>query len=202
MTMNTTQVSSQTVFGAPEPRLETQKPLLPFLSDAYLLLLLPTVAYWAYGFLFHWIEQRGYLAQYKLHTPTEILKRNKVPMSKVIGSIIFYQIVTTLLGFWLLRGSEPDLRVDADHEIARWALWLSRTHGNFGRHDFSPDSISRLDWVFGTIMVHLGVPLAQFSFSIAVADTWQYFEHRVVHMNQYLYSECQPSMSYACDWDC
>ena len=36
---------------------------------------------------------------------------------------------------------------------------------------------------------YLLVPLAHFALAIFIADTWQYLTHRLVHMNQYLYSE-------------
>ena len=192
--------------------LNPRTPLLPFISDAHLLLLLPTGAYWAYGILFHWIDQRGYLASYKLHTPAEILKRNKVPMSKVIRSILFYQAVTTLLGFWMLRGSQPEPRGDAGCDIALWALWLSQLR-NFSRlsswtiwgdatmkwqfsvysgNGFETDdvvAISMLDLIAAKMIYYLLAPLGHFALAIFIADTWQYFTHRIVHMNQYLYSE-------------
>ena len=211
MAMNTTHLdSSRPVISTPE--LNPHTPLLPFISDAYLLLLLPTGAYWAYGLLFHWIDQRGYLARYKLHTPAEILKRNKVPMSKVIFSTLFYQFITTLLGFWMLRGSKPDPQGSGGRDIALWALWFSqlRKLSSFSGWaiwgDATIDSqfsvysgsetetgnivtISMLDLIAAKTIYYLLVPLAQFALAVFIADTWQYFTHRIVHMNQYLYSE-------------
>jgi sphinganine C4-monooxygenase len=35
-----------------------------------------------------------------------------------------------------------------------------------------------------------GVPAVQFAFAILVVDTWQYFLHRAMHMNKWLYSKC------------
>ncbi|KAI4274905.1 MAG: hypothetical protein L6R38_006014 [Xanthoria sp. 2 TBL-2021] len=209
--MNTTHLdSSCPVISIPE--LNPLTPLLPFISDAHLLVLLPTGAYWAYGLLFHWIDQRGYLARYKLHTPAEILKRNKVPMSKVIFSILFYQVFTTLLGFWMLRGSKPDPQRDGGRDIDLWALWLSRVRklsslsgwAIWGDATMDPQflvysgseieagnyvAVSMLDSIAAKIIYYLLTPLAQFSVAVFIADTWQYFTHRLVHMNQYLYSE-------------
>ena len=214
--MNTTHLdSSRPIIRIPE--LYSHTPLLPFISDAHLLLLLPTGAYWAYGLLFHWIDQKGYLARYKLHTPAEILKRNKLPMFKVIFNTLFYQAVTALLGFWMLRGSTPDPQGNGGHDIALWALWLSQ----LGRlsslsgwaiwRDATIDSqfsvysgsetetgdtiaISMLLLIAAKTIHYLLVPLAQFAFAIFIADTWQYFTHRLVHTNQYLYSEFHQSL--------
>ena len=215
MAMNTTRLdSSRPITSIPEPNRHT--PLLPFISDAHLLLLLPTGAYWAYGLLFHWIDQRGYFARYKLHTPAEILKRNKVPMSKVIYSTLFYQAVTTTLGFWMLHGSESDPQGTAGRDIALWALWLSRfgimssvsgwatggdatSYLNFSVYSGSEVeasdgvAICMLDLIAAKTIYYLLVPLAQFALAVFIADTWQYFTHRLVHMNQYLYSEFDES---------
>jgi len=35
---------------------------------------------------------------------------------------------------------------------------------------------------------HAGIPALQFLFAICVVDTWQYFLHRAMHMNKYLYT--------------
>lgn len=35
---------------------------------------------------------------------------------------------------------------------------------------------------------HLLIPFLQFTFAICVVDTWQYFLHRAMHMNKYLYT--------------
>jgi sphinganine C4-monooxygenase len=211
MAMNTTHLDS------PRPAISILEqnphtPLLPFISDAHLLLLLPTAAYWAYGLLFHWIDQRGYLARYKLHTPAEILKRNKVPMFKVISSILFYQSVVTLLGFWMLRGSKPDPQGNGGRDIALWALWLSqfrkfsslsgwafwrnaRIESQFSVYSGSDTekgdifAISMLELIAAKSIYYFLVPLAQFTLAVFVADTWQYFTHRIVHTNQYLYGE-------------
>lgn len=187
-------------------------PLLPFISDAYLLLILPTIAYWAYGLLFYWIDQNGYLARYRLHTPAELLKRNRVPMSTVVYSILFYQLITTALGLWLMRNAAPDFGGREEDDIARWILRI-REIGNGldilqialakmtgASKAFSPAKGSSQSphkweirpWELATakaIYVYL-VPAFQYALAIFVADTWQYFEHRIVHMNHYLYSEC------------
>ena len=222
--MNTTHLDSSSshpvTISIPELN-PPRPPLLPFISDAHLLLLLPTAAYWAYGLLWHWIDQKGYLARYKLHTPAEILKRNKVPMSKVIFSILFYQAFTTLLGFWMLRGSKPEPQGNGGgRDVALWALWLAQLRrkklssslsggwATWGDATTTMDSrfsvysgsseaetgdiaiaISMLDLIAAKTICYLLVPLAQFALAVFTADTWQYFTHRLVHMNQYLYSE-------------
>lgn len=183
-------------------------PLFSIISDLHLLLTLPTVAYWAYGLFFYWIDKNGYLPRYRLHTPAEVLKRNKVPMSKVVRSILFYQVITTILGFWLMRNGTPDLVRGEEVEIATWVfrirefkkrlsillygfakvLGVENTLISFIDADSSTKLPSWEKWVAKTIYRYI-MPTLQYALAIFVADTWQYFEHRVVHMNQYLYSK-------------
>jgi len=42
------------------------------------------------------------------------------------------------------------------------------------------------------IIHYLGIPALQFALGILFVDTWQYFLHRAMHMNKWLYSESSP----------
>ncbi|KAK3117832.1 Sphingolipid C4-hydroxylase sur2 [Teratosphaeriaceae sp. CCFEE 6253] len=39
-----------------------------------------------------------------------------------------------------------------------------------------------------TFLYHLGIPALQFLTAVCIVDTWQYFLHRAMHMNKYLYT--------------
>ena len=99
-------------------------PLLPFISDAHLLLVLPIIAYWAYGLLFHYIDKYDYLPQYRLHTPAELLKRNHVSVSEVVTYVLKYQALTTAIGIMLT--GEPDLYGLEEYQVANWASRVNR----------------------------------------------------------------------------
>ena len=99
-------------------------PLLPFISDAHLLLVLPIIAYWTYGLLFHYIDKYDYLPQYRLHTPAEFLKRNHVPVSEVVTYVLKYQALTTVIGIMLT--GEPELYGMEEYHVASWASRISR----------------------------------------------------------------------------
>lgn len=36
---------------------------------------------------------------------------------------------------------------------------------------------------------HIGIPAIQFGLAILIVDTWQYFWHRAMHLNKWLYSK-------------
>lgn len=46
-------------------------------------------------------------------------------------------------------------------------------------------------WEIATakLIYYIGVPALQFFIAILIVDTWQYFLHRAMHMNKWLYSE-------------
>lgn len=44
-------------------------------------------------------------------------------------------------------------------------------------------------------MYYLVVPACQFMLAIVVVDTWQYFLHRAMHMNKWLYRKSTPSLT-------
>ena len=94
-------------------------PLLPFISDAHLLLILPIIAYWAYALLFHYIDKFDWLPQYRLHTPAEFLKRNHVPVFEVVTYVLKYQLLTTLIG--ILLSGDADTCGREEYDIVMWA---------------------------------------------------------------------------------
>ena len=104
----------------PSYTLKPLPPLLPFISDAHLLLVLPVIAYWAYGLLFYYIDQHDLLPHYRLHTPAEFLKRNHVSVAEVVTHVLKYQALTTALGLWM-AGAEPEMCGKGEYEIAVWA---------------------------------------------------------------------------------
>ena len=47
------------------------------------------------------------------------------------------------------------------------------------------------DWELLTAkaLYHIAIPVLQFVFAICIVDTWQYFLHRAMHMNTFLYKK-------------
>lgn len=182
-------------------------PLLPFISDAHLLLLLPIVAYWAYGLLFYWIDQHDYLPQYRLHTPAEFLKRNRVPVSEVVTYVLKYQLLTTVIG--VLLSGDADTYGMEEHHVAIWASRVNALGslvptaifaylGDGAKPFFQPrtlkaelypgEAITSWQLSFGSYIYYYLVPTLQFATAIFFADTWQYFYHRLVHISPWLYT--------------
>lgn len=167
---------------------------------------------------FHWIDTNDYFPQYRLHTPAEVAKRNRVSRWEVVRDVVIQQIVQTAVG-WLLGMTEPDDYFGKEsYDVAVWARRiriveraipgalalvgvdavglaknLMPAHptlagaiagGKYGSvAAFASWEISAAWAVYWVL-----VPLLQFGVAILVVDTWQYFLHRAMHMNKWLYS--------------
>ena len=215
----------------PSYNLEPFPPLVPFISDFYLSLVLPIAAYWILSLFFHYIDVNDIWPQYRLHTPAEILKRNHVSRYEVARDVIIQQIIQTIVGTIISLGEPEELRGKEDHDIALWARRIriaqralpqllgvlglnaatisknvARSHPLLagalagGKYPFLTTGLdvasgtpvpAFADWEMfvGKTMYWFAVPAAQFMLAIFIVDTWQYFLHRAMHMNKWLYSK-------------
>lgn len=206
-------------------------PLLPFISDFYLSLIIPISAYWVTSLFFHCIDVWDIWPQYRLHTPAEILSRNHASRYEVARDVIVQQIIQTIVG-GVLGLTEPlDMLGKADYDIACWATRLriaqralpqllafvglnaaaisknvAASHpmiagilagGNYpslamGLDDLTGTAVPTFaawEMVVAKALYWYIVPALQFAFAAIILDTWQYFLHRAMHMNKWLYSE-------------
>lgn len=213
---------------APLPR------LVSMLPDKFLTLLLPFAAYWGLSMLFHWIDTMDYFPQYRLHTPAEVSKRNRVSRWDVIRDVLVQQAVQTVMGV-LLGISEPDDTVGKEsYDIAVWArrirvaqrvvprvLSLLGVNPKELAENMMPSypmlsgairggqypllnsvivdgdgqrrgvpSFAAWEVLAATAIYWYIIPVLQFALGMLIVDTWQYFLHRAMHMNKWLYSEC------------
>ena len=70
------------------------------------------------GLSFHYIDTRGYLSKYKLHTPAEDLTKNRATKKDVIKFALLQQAAQCTLGY-LTAGEDP--HISDDYGIALWA---------------------------------------------------------------------------------
>ncbi|WVQ78358.1 hypothetical protein IAT38_000443 [Cryptococcus sp. DSM 104549] len=191
---NSTLLTAITPTALHPPFYHTTRPnLFTSISDKHLSLLAPVLAYWIYSIFFHALDtaQFSYFEKRRIHDSPEVLARNKVTVRQVINAVILQHIVQTALGLWWLEDDEVILRreIYRDHlaGMAGYAPWIAdavllvlgrrtgeqllKTHG---------EAIVR--WTYWW-----GVPAFQMFFSFFIIDTWQYFWHRAMHVNRWLY---------------
>ncbi|CAD6500758.1 BgTH12-06465 [Blumeria graminis f. sp. triticale] len=215
----------------PSYTLSPVEPLF-FIPDFYLTLFLPVVVYWIFSMFFHLIDIYDIWPQYRIHTPVEILKRNRVSRYEVARDVIIQQIIQILVAT-VLNLMEPEQTVGKEeYEIACWATVLrlaqralpqvfalfglnasaiskniSQSHPMLagalsgGRYSFrtmginvdgSPSNQAFAHWELAaaSIVYWYIVPAFQFLIAVIFVDTWQYFLHRAMHVNKWLYTTC------------
>lgn len=216
----------------PSYTLHPLPPLIAPIPDKLLTLLLPIAAYWGLSLFFHWFDTMDFFPQYRLHTPAEVAKRNRVGRWEVMRDVIIQQVVQTLVGT-LLGMTEPnDMFGKEQYDIAVWArririaeralpgllslfgvdavglsenlalshpmlagailggqypLWKTNINGVTGYTSTAP-SFAGWELEFASIIYWYLFPALQYGVAILWVDTWQYFLHRLMHMNKWLYT--------------
>jgi sphinganine C4-monooxygenase len=206
--------------------------LLPFISDSYLALALPVIAYWLTSLFFHIIDLLDLFPQYRLHTPQEILKRNRASRWDVLRDVLIQHAVQTAAGALLAVFEGHPTYGSEDYDVAVWAQRVRLTQraipvifGAVGLNSselgvkFGGPSSTLLSVLSGgkypqlSQVVQMGgekvlapafaawemdlakaiywliFPAIQFFAAVCILDSWQYFLHRGMHLNQWLYSK-------------
>lgn len=125
---NTTFAPSYTLPLLPPPpgsiQLEPLAPLFshPLLNDSNLTIVAPIVAYWVLSLTFEVIDYFDIFARHRLHTPEEVLKRNRVTKKEVAYWVFIQQVMQ--IGFaWaltILDGTE--MTGHEEWEVYKWYL--------------------------------------------------------------------------------
>lgn len=191
---------------------------IPAVSDTLLQLLLPVVAYWAVSLAFHALDTYDLFPQYRLHTPAEVLKRNHVSRYEVVKAVIIQQVLQTATGLLIAAMDPMEMTGKQDYDVAWWARrtrgaqrYLPQALSLMGinsvrlaerLHDEYPQMAGALaggvyaqpslfqpwELLVGKTIYCCLVPAVQFGVAIFIVDTWQYFLHRAMHLNKWLYT--------------
>ncbi|KAF7356727.1 Sphingosine hydroxylase [Mycena venus] len=155
--------------------------LVDGVSDHHLALAAPIAAYWLLSLFFHYLDTRDWkaLERYRIHDSAEVASKNRVSRTAVVWAVIFQQVLQTALGlFWL--SAEHAVVPDHTAKVAGIFQQLSRFAGS---DEHVQPILSRLAYY----IYWWAVPLIQFLVAIFAIDTWQYFLHRYMHMNKFMY---------------
>ena len=202
--MKNASIPLEVVNGACTPT--NLSPLIPKIPDKYTLLILPVTAYWTFSLAFHFCDQYDLLSKYKLHTPEEFLKRNRVSVRDVVKEVLTQHVMQTMLGGCIAFFEPDELTGCEDQTIAAWTLYIQSClkiisplaamtgldrSGIAGLLQASKPGTfsvaSSLDVVFAKILYWLLVPLFQYALAAFFVDTWQYMIHRQMHTYGWLY---------------
>lgn len=115
---------STTLPPLPDYTLKTLPPVVPWIEDKHLTLLLPIIAYWGVSLFFHLIDTWDLFPSYRLHTPEELLKRNHATRGDVFRDVVFQQVIQTIFGLGLAYFDPEATYGKEDYEVALWAQKL------------------------------------------------------------------------------
>ncbi|MBE3046676.1 hypothetical protein IMZ48_29925 [Candidatus Bathyarchaeota archaeon] len=225
-------------FASPLPPLPTYAEqrlpsLLPFITDFWLSVVAPIVVYWVVSLFFHAVDTLDLWPQHRLHTPEEILRRNRASRYEVARDVVIQQVIQMISGAFLSWWEPQQMMGREDHDVAAWAtrvrlaqralprvigaLGLNATalsENVAGSHPLIAGALAGGHYPFLTTelagaggvvpafagwevlvakaMYWLVVPGLQLFVAVTILDTWQYFLHRLMHTNKWLYSRCPP----------
>ncbi|KAJ5220578.1 uncharacterized protein N7469_009465 [Penicillium citrinum] len=202
--------------------LSVRQPVLPPISDSLLALILPIVAYWALSGVYHFLDVNDYFAEYRLHTPAELSKRNRVTRWEVVRDVVLQQIIQTIAGYSVAYFDPIEMTGMDDYNVAVWAqrvriaqraiptiltvlgvdaaglansvsknghsiLAGALAGGSYpGMVHYCP-AFAGWEMALASFVYWYFVPGLQFLLAISIVDTWQYFLHRAMHLNRWLY---------------
>ncbi|KAB5570752.1 fatty acid hydroxylase superfamily-domain-containing protein [Coniochaeta sp. 2T2.1] len=95
--------------------------LLPFISDFWLSLILPHIAYWVVSLFFHFVDIYDLFPQYRLHTPVEITQRNLVSRWECARDVIVEQFLQLGMSTLLSLTEPGQMTGMEDYDVAVWA---------------------------------------------------------------------------------
>lgn len=156
--------------SAPPAITRTVRPdLLPFVSDAMLALVLPIIAYWTFSGFFALLDSVSYFDKFRLHTPEELTKRNRCTKTEVVRAVLIEHFLQTVAGIILMKVEGPQYTGHEAHDI--WKL-----QKNF-----------KLGYTAAKVLYYGVIPAVKIFVAFLIMDSWQFFLHRAMHMNKFLY---------------
>jgi sphinganine C4-monooxygenase len=217
MVDNMAEVTFSELPPLPSYTLKPRPSMLPGISDPVLQLLAPVLAYWVVSGFFHLLDVYDFCSKYRLHTPAEVLKRNHVTRYEVLRDVIIQQIIQTAFGLLIAQFDPVETIGREEYDIAVWAqrLRLSQAYlpgllsvvgidslalGRKVQHSYPQLAGALFGGIYPTslfaswettaakFIYWFGIQFVQFTVAILIVDTWQYFLHRAMHMNKFLYT--------------
>ncbi|KAG1811441.1 fatty acid hydroxylase superfamily-domain-containing protein [Suillus subaureus] len=159
------------------------------IPDTYVALAAPVVTFWLMSLTFYCLDISSWrwLDKYRVHESEEVKSKNLVTPSEVARAMIFQNVMQTLVGLaWLTEPPEISVaRCQSEMEgLGRMlVLVVQRLFGKeMGMKILELGGPEMTHWLYWW-----GIPAAQILFALFVLDTWEYFVHRLMHTNQYIY---------------
>ncbi|OBZ66389.1 Sphingolipid C4-hydroxylase SUR2 [Grifola frondosa] len=161
-----------------------------WLPDHLFSLAAPIVTYWIASIIFHALDisEWKWLAPYRIHESAEVKSRNLVTRTQVVRAVVLQQVVQTLIGFWWMEEKVSGAAVDHLGNM----LALAPTLASVVKSILGQAGVQILD-SRGAVALYTiywwAIPVGKLLLGMFIIDTWQYFLHRTMHMNTWLYKK-------------
>lgn len=146
--------------------------LIPGIPDGILALAAPIIAYWVYGTFFHILDVYELAEKFRIHPSEEEQLRNKASLLSVIQDVIFQQIIQTIVGLVVYKLDPTPM---TGHEL--YTMWTIK-------HKYLPSFVPNFVVYYGYMY---GWSLLRIFIAFGIIDTWQFWLHRLMHVNKTLY---------------
>ncbi|ODV59164.1 sphingosine hydroxylase ASCRUDRAFT_9575 [Ascoidea rubescens DSM 1968] len=154
----------------PALSLSPKPDLIQGIPDGITALVAPVAAYWIMSIVFLIIDTYQLAEKYRIHPPEEVVSRNKASFNEVLFEVFCQHIIQTFFGY---------------------CLYLYDPKPMTGYEDFQMWRIKRSLPLLPSWLIYLVYNYLLSGFKILVAitivDTWQFFWHRAMHLNKFLY---------------
>ncbi|EIW57857.1 sphingosine hydroxylase [Trametes versicolor FP-101664 SS1] len=163
--------------------------ILDWLPDHFLALAVPVVAYWWLGLVFHLLDVSGWrwLDKYRIHDSAEVQSRNLVTRMQVVWAVLLQHTVQTALGIWWIEVKPTGAEVDHIANMLDMAPFVASTVQRVFGEQYGSQLLAEKGAHALYTLYWWAIPAAKFLLGCFIIDTWQYFLHRLVHTNSYLY---------------
>ncbi|CAL9080979.1 unnamed protein product [Musa acuminata var. zebrina] len=130
-----------------------------YVTDEVMGTFAPIVLYWLYAGFYQLLPR---LDRYRLHTKKEEEQKNLVTLATVVKGVLLQQVVQATIAqvLFLVRVRMPSLKTYVEHHVGD----------------------SRVP-----VQPSIPVQILQIFVAMLALDTWQYFMHRYMHQNKFLY---------------
>ncbi|KAL8969322.1 MAG: hypothetical protein Q9183_002051, partial [Haloplaca sp. 2 TL-2023] len=108
----------------PSCTLRPQEPLLPWVSDAILAVILPTIVYAVAGAFFQLLDSYELFSNHRIHPSEDELKRNHVTKRECLMVVLRYHAMQIAIGLALNYGAEPPMVGDEACKIRETAMMI------------------------------------------------------------------------------
>jgi len=169
--MNQIFLANHTLVSPPDFKLVEKPSLIEGVPDNILALIAPVVAYWTYSGFFHIIDTFEIAEKYRIHPPDEVASRNKASRFDVLKDVVLQHVIQSLVG--LIVSKLDPIQYTGDEEYKIWKL--SQQFNNI-----LPLWFFRISYLYGLSALKICI-------AFVIIDSWQYWLHRIMHMNKTLY---------------